>query len=92
MFRGALDYSCDKLCSLGLTVEQLTQLEDNPALAETIEAFASRLGRMQDTIAGKLFPRYLQARGYTKMLTTTHQKVGNHALRTLNISPNELQP
>ncbi len=138
--RRHLEYSCEKLFSGNLTPDQLTRLDDHPELAETIEAFASRFGRMQDTMAGKLFPRFLQAqaeptgtqletlnrleklgllddveqwlearalrnrlvheyvenmdqfkhdlelaRDYTKMLTKTHQKIGDYARRTLNI-------
>jgi hypothetical protein len=59
--RRHLEYSCKKLFSANLTAEQLARLDDDPELAETIEAFASRFGRMQDTMAGKLFPRFLQA-------------------------------
>lgn len=56
-----LDYSCQKLFSTELSTQNLTNLDSNPELAETIEAFASRFGRMQDTMAGKLFPRFLEA-------------------------------
>jgi len=56
-----LSYSREKLFSAELTPERLARLDDDPELAETIEAFASRFGRMQDTMAGKLFPRLLQA-------------------------------
>lgn len=36
-------------------------LEDDPERAVRLEAFVSRFGRMQDTIAGKLIPRWLHA-------------------------------
>ncbi len=36
-------------------------LENHPELAERLEAFTSRYGRMQDTIAEKLLPRWLLA-------------------------------
>jgi hypothetical protein len=39
----------------------VAQLPDAPEIAETLEAFVSRFGRMQDTIADKLLPRWLQA-------------------------------
>ena len=52
-----LQYSKKKLFSAELSLTQLESLDDDPELAETIEAFASRFGRMQDTMAGKLFPR-----------------------------------
>jgi len=56
-----LHYSCEKLFATELSTQNLTNLDSDPELAETIEAFASRFGRMQDTLAGKLFPRFLQA-------------------------------
>jgi hypothetical protein len=36
-------------------------LERQPELAERLEAFVSRFGRMQDTMADKLLPRWLSA-------------------------------
>ena len=36
-------------------------LDDDPERAVRLEAFVSRFGRMQDTIASKLIPRWLQA-------------------------------
>lgn len=36
-------------------------LDTDPEQAETLEAFVSRYGRMQDTIADKLLPRWLTA-------------------------------
>lgn len=42
--------------------EQWVQaLEDNPEEAVRLEAYVSRFGRMQDTIAQKLLPRWLEA-------------------------------
>lgn len=40
-------------------------LDRDPELAERLEAFVSRFGRMQDTIGEKLLPRWLQAQGET---------------------------
>jgi len=37
------------------------QLDAHPELAERLETFVSRFGRMQHTIADKLLPRWLQA-------------------------------
>ena len=34
-------------------------MENNPEIVESLEAFVSRFGRMQDTIADKLLPRWL---------------------------------
>lgn len=36
-------------------------LEQDPGCAERLEAFVSRFGRMQDTMADKLLPRWLLA-------------------------------
>ena len=60
-----LSYSCDKLFASELSIEKLAGLDNDPELAETIEAFASRFNRMQDTMAGKLFPLFLQAQAET---------------------------
>ena len=56
-----LDYSRRKLEAMVLTAEKLEKLDQDPEVAEAIEAFASRFGRMQDTMAAKLFPRFLEA-------------------------------
>jgi len=45
------------------TVEQATLLEENPALAERVEAFVGRFGRLQDTVGDKLLPLLLDALG-----------------------------
>lgn len=45
------------------TIEQATLLEENPDLAERVEAFVSRFGRLQDTVGDKLLPALLDALG-----------------------------
>lgn len=45
------------------TVEQAISLEANPDLAERVEAFVSRFGRLQDTVGEKLLPLLLGALG-----------------------------
>jgi hypothetical protein len=45
------------------TVEQANLLEENPALAERVEAFVGRFGRLQDTVGDKLLPLLLDALG-----------------------------
>lgn len=45
------------------TLEQATHLEDDPDLAERVEAFVGRFGRLQDTIGDKLLPLLLTALG-----------------------------
>ena len=39
------------------------QLEQDEALAERVEAFVSRFGRLQDTLGDKLLPAWLAAHG-----------------------------
>ncbi|MEN8128646.1 MAG: hypothetical protein ABFS45_00340 [Pseudomonadota bacterium] len=56
-----LAYSWGRLYSQPIDIVWVSGLEDNPELAERLEAFVSRFGRMQDTIAGKLLPRWLLA-------------------------------
>lgn len=45
------------------TVGDAQRLKDDVDLAERVEAFVSRFGRLQDTIADKLLPEYLRAAG-----------------------------
>ncbi len=54
-----LAYSWGRLYAQLIDLVWVNELEDNPELAERLEAFVSRYGRMQDTIAGKLLPRWL---------------------------------
>ena len=42
------------------TVEQASRLEDDPDLAEQVEAFVGRFGRLQDTLGDKLLPLFLK--------------------------------
>jgi hypothetical protein len=45
------------------TLEQATRLEEDPDLAERVEAFVGRFGRLQDTVGDKLLPLILTAMG-----------------------------
>lgn len=45
------------------TLEQVTRLESDPDLAERVEAFVGRFGRLQDTLGDKLLPLLLTALG-----------------------------
>lgn len=56
-----LTYSWNGLFSQIIDVEWIDNLEQNAGCAEQMEAFVSRFGRMQDTMADKLFPRWLLA-------------------------------
>ena len=144
--RRHLNFSHSKLFATNLSPERLAALDDDPALAETIEAFASRFGRIQDTMAGKLFPRFLQAQAespgtqletlnrmeklglltsveqwlearalrnrlvheyvsdmhqlhrdlqyageLTALFKEAHARIGNRAIQSLELSPNELE-
>jgi len=54
-------YSWRRLFSQPIDPVWVRSLDAQPELAERLEAFISRFGRMQDTIAGKLLPRWLIA-------------------------------
>ena len=45
------------------TLEQVKQLESDIELAEQVEAFIGRFGRLQDTLGDKLLPQLLMALG-----------------------------
>jgi hypothetical protein len=45
------------------TLTQVQQLEADPDLAERVEAFVGRFGRLQDTVGDKLLPLLLAALG-----------------------------
>lgn len=52
-----------RLFVLPMTAERVASLVDDPDLAERVEAFVSRFGRLQDTVADKLLPALLAALG-----------------------------
>jgi hypothetical protein len=56
-----LAYSRNRLYAQPIDARWVEGLEDRPELAEMLEAFVSRFGRMQDTMADKLIPRWLMA-------------------------------
>jgi len=45
------------------SLKQAAHLEENPDLAERVEAFVGRFGRLQDTLGDKLLPLLLSALG-----------------------------
>ncbi|CAN1551070.1 hypothetical protein MCEMAEM4_02194 [Burkholderiaceae bacterium] len=53
-----LRYSQATLFALAIDVSWVEALSSQPVLAEKVEAFVSRFGRLQDHIGGKLLPRY----------------------------------
>ena len=52
-----------RLFASAFTLAQAGQLEANPDLAERVEAFVGRFGRLQDTVGDKLLPLLLAALG-----------------------------
>lgn len=56
-----LEFSHQRLFAQPIDVDWVRALESAPELAERMEAFVSRFGRLQDTIADKLLPRWLMA-------------------------------
>lgn len=42
-------------------LDDVSSLPDNPELAERVDAFVARFGRLQDTLASALLPRLLEA-------------------------------
>lgn len=58
---GHLSYSWHRLFPAAIDAAWVAALAQDPEAAERMDAFVSRFGRMQDTIADKLLPRWLQA-------------------------------
>ena len=56
-----LSYSWGRVYSQPIDAAWVKGLDTRPEVAEQLEAFVSRFGRMQDTIADKLLPRWLIA-------------------------------
>jgi hypothetical protein len=52
-----------RLFGASFTLEHVTRLDDDLDLAERVEAFVGRFGRLQDTVADKLMPLLLMALG-----------------------------
>lgn len=58
--RAHLAFSTAKLNAIKFSVETAKALNNDPELAEAVEAFASRFARYQDTLGDKLLPAWLQ--------------------------------
>jgi hypothetical protein len=54
-----------RLFADAFTPERARQIETDPDLAERVEAFVGRFGRLQDTLGDKLLPKLLAALGET---------------------------
>ena len=52
-----------RLFASAFTLEQAIRLEEEPDIAERVEAFVGRFGRLQDTVGDKLLPLLLAALG-----------------------------
>ena len=52
-----------RLFAAPFTLEDAARLESDPDLAERVEAFVARFGRLQDTLGDKLLPVLLAALG-----------------------------
>jgi hypothetical protein len=52
-----------RLFAGGFGLDQAKRLETDPELAERVEAFVGRFGRLQDTLGDKLLPLLLSALG-----------------------------
>jgi hypothetical protein len=53
-----LRYSQSTLFGLSIDLQWVENLGNQPVLAEKVEAFVSRFGRLQDHLGEKLLPRY----------------------------------
>jgi hypothetical protein len=58
-----LSATTERLFSDPFTAERAATLETDPDLAERVDAFVSRFGRLQDTLGDKLLPALLAALG-----------------------------
>lgn len=60
-----LRYSQSTLFALAIDLRWVEDLGNQPELAEKVEAFVSRFGRLQDHLGEKLLPRYATLVGET---------------------------
>lgn len=58
-----LEITDHRLFVIAMTAERAVSLGNDPDLAERVEAFVGRFGRLQDTLADKLLPALLAALG-----------------------------
>lgn len=61
--RDHLESTDRRLFAEPFTAQRAGMLDENPELAERVEAFVSRFGRLQDTLGDKLLPLFLKAAG-----------------------------
>jgi len=60
-----LTLTTERLFTSPFTPERVAELEQSPELAERVDAFVGRFGRLQDTLGDKLLPTLLTALGET---------------------------
>jgi hypothetical protein len=58
-----LSTTSERLFIVPFTPERVAELNQDPDLAERVDAFVSRFGRLQDTLGDKLLPSLLSALG-----------------------------
>jgi hypothetical protein len=58
-----LQQTDSRLFDIPITTERVAQLETESDLAERLDAFVGRFGRLQDTVGDKLLPALLSALG-----------------------------
>lgn len=58
-----LNTTTERLFAVPFTPQRVADLEHEPDLAERVDAFVSRFGRLQDTLGDKLLPVLLGALG-----------------------------
>jgi len=66
---GHLAHTDRRLFEAPFSVERAKQLDSDPEMAERVEAFVGRFGRLQDTLGDKLLPLLLAALGETPAAT-----------------------
>lgn len=73
------------------TIEQVTRLEADHDLAERVEAFVGRFGRLQDTVGDKLLPLLLDALGEkTSAILISALQTGHAFVPTLIIAADKM--
>ena len=58
-----LDVTARRLFSVPFTPDRAAERDQDVEVAERVDAFVSRFGRLQDTLGDKLLPALLTARG-----------------------------
>jgi len=70
-------YTHSTLFALKMDLNWVEGLTEHPELAEKVEAFVSRFGRLQDHLGEKLIPRYAQLVGEQYKMLKVFSKACN---------------